>query len=283
MEHMTKDAQVTKYDFAQTDLEKIIIKGDLSPLNPQQKIQYYMKMCELTGLEPATKPFDLLNLKGKEVLYLNKAGAEQLRNNNGVSIINTRTEKIGDLFVYTAYGRNKAGREDVGTGAADMKGLSGDNAVNAILKAETKAKRRLTLSLCGLGLLDETEVDSIPGAIKVSGHDIIDKKTGEILVEAEKRWEAKKAKLDEDQLPDSFDKLPNADELTKEYEMDSLANPNDNFEGYSYRYELGFPEDLTKVQLAFTKKVGMVFDMVSGAWYSNEFFAKMKDKIRGPK
>src|SRR3990167_4135540 len=29
------------------------------------------------------------------------------------------------------------------------------------MKAETKCKRRGTLSLCGLGLLDETEVDSI--------------------------------------------------------------------------------------------------------------------------
>ena len=35
---------------------------------------------------------------------------------------------------------------------------------NARMKALTKAKRRLTLSLCGLGMLDETEVVSIPGA-----------------------------------------------------------------------------------------------------------------------
>jgi len=35
---------------------------------------------------------------------------------------------------------------------------------NAVMKAVTKAKRRLTLSLCGLGWLDETEVDSIPEA-----------------------------------------------------------------------------------------------------------------------
>lgn len=271
---MTKE--LTKYEFAQTDLEKIIIKGDLSPLNPQQKIQYYMKMCELTGMEPATKPFDLLNLKGKEVLYLNKAGAEQLRNNNGVSIINTRTEKIGDLFVYTAYGRNKAGREDVGTGAADMKGLAGDNAVNAILKAETKAKRRLTLSLCGLGLLDETEVDSIPGAIKVSGQDIIDKKTGEILAEAEKSWNEKKEKLDSDPLPDSFNALPSMQEILEE----SLANPTLNYGGLNYRYNLPAPEDMSKTQLAFVDKNEMIFDAETDAWYSNNFIEKMKDKIR---
>jgi hypothetical protein len=35
---------------------------------------------------------------------------------------------------------------------------------NALMKAETKAKRRATLSICGLGMLDETEVEDIQGA-----------------------------------------------------------------------------------------------------------------------
>jgi hypothetical protein len=30
------------------------------------------------------------------------------------------------------------------------------------MKAETKAKRRVTLSICGLGMLDESEVESLP-------------------------------------------------------------------------------------------------------------------------
>jgi hypothetical protein len=37
-------------------------------------------------------------------------------------------------------------------------------------KAVTKAKRRVTLSICGLGMLDESEVASIPGA-RTSGVD----------------------------------------------------------------------------------------------------------------
>ena len=32
------------------------------------------------------------------------------------------------------------------------------------MKAETKAKRRATLSICGLGMLDETEIETIPDA-----------------------------------------------------------------------------------------------------------------------
>ena len=35
------------------------------------------------------------------------------------------------------------------------------------MKAETKAKRRVTLSICGLGILDESETDTMPGAVTV--------------------------------------------------------------------------------------------------------------------
>jgi hypothetical protein len=42
------------------------------------------------------------------------------------------------------------------------------------MKAETKAKRRVTLSICGLGLLDETEVETVPKPV-------MDVSTGEEL------------------------------------------------------------------------------------------------------
>jgi len=44
------------------------------------------------------------------------------------------------------------------------------------MKAVTKAKRRLTLSLCGLGWLDETEIETIPDAKPV-----VVQETGEII------------------------------------------------------------------------------------------------------
>src|SRR3972149_7249408 len=40
--------------------------------------------------------------------------------------------------------------------------ITGDDLCNAMMKAETKAKRRATLDLLGLGVLDETEVETIP-------------------------------------------------------------------------------------------------------------------------
>ena len=58
-------------------------------------------------------------------------------------------------------------------------GLKGEALANALMKAETKAKRRVTLSLCGLSWPDESEVESIPEARTV----VVDSHTGEILDE----------------------------------------------------------------------------------------------------
>jgi len=44
-------------------------------------------------------------------------------------------------------------------------GLRGEAASNAVMKAVTKAKRRVTLSICGLRFLDETEVEDIPDVV----------------------------------------------------------------------------------------------------------------------
>jgi hypothetical protein len=60
--------------------------------------------------------------------------------------------------------QDKHGRTDIARGAVNISGLKGEMLANAMMKAETKAKRRATLSICGLGLLDEVEVETIPGA-----------------------------------------------------------------------------------------------------------------------
>ncbi len=85
-------------------------------------------------------------------------------------------EPLG-LYVVVARATTADGREDEAIGAVSVRGLSGDALANAIMKAETKAKRRVTLSIVGLGWTDESEVDSIPGAQTVR----VDPETGEIL------------------------------------------------------------------------------------------------------
>lgn len=149
------------------DIEKVIIGGDLSKLSPQERTTYYMSVCESLGLNPLTKPFEYINLNGKLTLYATRNCAEQLRKNNGVSVTEMTQQTIGDVLMITVKGIDKTGRSDVASGAVCLGNLKGEALCNAYLKCETKAKRRLTLSICGLGMLDETEVDSIPNARKV--------------------------------------------------------------------------------------------------------------------
>lgn len=151
-------------------MEQVIIKGDLSKLTPQERTQYYMKVCESIGLNPLTKPFEYIALNGKLQLYALKACTEQLRGIHDVSVIDLTETLVNEVFIVTAKVKNGAGRTDAAKGAVPIKGLAGEALANAMMKAETKAKRRATLSLCGLGWLDESEVESIPGA-KVSPQD----------------------------------------------------------------------------------------------------------------
>jgi hypothetical protein len=158
-------------------MEEVIIKGDLAKLSPEARARYYTTFCQSVGLNPQTQPLAYITLNGKLTLYALKGATDQLRKVHGVSIVRVDKEIIEDLYVVTVAVRDATGRIDEDMGAAPIAGLKGEAKVNAMLKAITKAKRRATLSICGLGLLDETEVDSIPGAHIVR----VDTETGEIL------------------------------------------------------------------------------------------------------
>jgi hypothetical protein len=143
--------------------ERVLLHGDLRQLTPAQKVSYYSAVCESLGLNPLTQPFAYLVLNGKEILYAKRDAAEQLRKIHSISIEIKAREMIGDVYVVTAGASMGDGRRDESTGAVAIGTLKGESLANAYLKAETKAKRRVTLSICGLGILDETEVDSLDG------------------------------------------------------------------------------------------------------------------------
>ena len=154
-------------------VERVLVNGDLSKLTPAERMGYYKQVCESTGLNPLTKPFEYITLNGKMVLYALRGATDQLRSIHKISVLETtETEREGVLIITTKV-QNAEGRTDIARGAVNIAGLNGEVLANAILKAETKAKRRATLSICGLGLLDETEVESIPNAVKPTQHDVI--------------------------------------------------------------------------------------------------------------
>ena len=144
--------------------ESLVLKGDLSGLNPEQKKQYYLYRCQQVGLDPAAKPFDLLTLNGKEVLYANANATQQLCNLRKLSTQITHREKVDDIYLVSVRVTGHDGRVSENQGAVSIGGLAGEKLANAILKATTKAVRRAVLAHTGLGMLDESEVDSIPEA-----------------------------------------------------------------------------------------------------------------------
>lgn len=146
------------------DIENVLIKGDLAALNNEQRINYYGKVCESIGLNPLTQPFEYIKLNGRLQLYAKKACTDQLRKINGVSITSPNIDYLDGLVVVTVTATDKSGRTDTDVGVVDVGSLKGERKSNALMKAITKAKRRVTLSICGLGMLDETEIESIPEA-----------------------------------------------------------------------------------------------------------------------
>lgn len=145
-------------------VEQVLIGGDLEKLTPEQRVDYYNRVCESVGLNPLTQPFAYIKLNNKLTLYALRACTDQLRSVHGVSVEEMNEGEREGVFIVTAKVRNKEGRTDIAKGAVNIMGLKGEALANALMKAETKAKRRATLSICGLGMLDESEVSDIPTA-----------------------------------------------------------------------------------------------------------------------
>jgi hypothetical protein len=173
-------------------MNSVITKGDLSELTPEERVRYYGEVCDSVGLNPLTKPFEYITLNNKLTLYALRNCTDQLRTLHGVSVVELAESEREGIFIVTAKVTNRQGRTDMAKGAVAIANLKGDVLANALMKCETKAKRRATLSICGLGfVLDETEIADIPIThrtppppapnVMLSAHD---PETGEVLPHA---------------------------------------------------------------------------------------------------
>lgn len=163
---------ITKYEVPITAeiAEALVVEGDLSKLTPAQRVEYYSRVCQSLGLNPLTRPFQYIKLQNKLTLYATRDATDQLRRKLNISVRPVRREFVlGDTLYVVEVEAELAGRKDFATAAVAVKGLEGDALANALMKAETKAKRRVTLSIAGLGFLDETEVATIAEAEPANG------------------------------------------------------------------------------------------------------------------
>jgi hypothetical protein len=155
-------------------LQKLLLQGDLSSLTMQQRAQFLYHLAVSKGLDPTTMPFNLIVLNNKLTVYANRSCADQIRKRDGITskrIYNgplrfgfapDGSPKFNDSVWEVEYElTDKGGRVEVSTGCVGIKGLDGEALGNAVMKADTKAKRRGTLSMGGLGFLDELEVESV--------------------------------------------------------------------------------------------------------------------------
>lgn len=160
---MSKNEVVKKEERLDEEiLAKILTEGDLSGLSDAHLIRYHEKRCKDVGIEVNSNAFSYIVLNGKKILYANKGATEQLRKIHGISLEMLDEKQVGDTYTVRVKATDKEGRFDIDIGSTSIKGKSGTDLANAQKIAWTQAKRRVTLSICGLGMLDESEIVDIP-------------------------------------------------------------------------------------------------------------------------
>ena len=127
--------------------EKVLLGGDLAKLTSAERLSYYSNVCLSLDLNPLTRPFEYLILNNKTVLYARKDATEQLRTNRKISVTIVEREVVEGVYVVTARATTPSGRSDESIGAVPIDKLVGNDRANAMMKAETKAKRRVKLSI----------------------------------------------------------------------------------------------------------------------------------------
>ena len=164
---MTLASQFDNKEKSSQELEKVILNADLSSLSGEQRINYYLQVCQQYGLDAFTRPFEYIKLNNKLVLYATKSCASALQELKSISVEIVKQEQFQDVWIVTVRGTRANEKAADGrviaenVGITPIKGLSGDALSNSIMKAVTKAQRRLILQMCGLGQTDETELQSI--------------------------------------------------------------------------------------------------------------------------
>ena len=143
----------------------LLSTGDMKGLSPDERLAYFKARCEHAGLDPLSAPFEWMTLQGKLTLYAKKTATDQLSSLHKLKVTIVSDKVIMDsVYVVRARAEAPDGRVKEEDGAVPVKGLDPQALANAVMKASTKAARRAVLAITGLSMLDETEVETIPGA-----------------------------------------------------------------------------------------------------------------------
>lgn len=143
-------------------VEEMVHGIDFAAMTKEERVEHYVRLCDSLGLNPYTAPFRYIrDRQGKLRLYATKDCAAQLSAIHEVSITNLRIRQDTEKISATVIARMPGGRSKPNGGSVSIAGKRGQDIADAEMHAITKAIRRATLDILGLGMLDESEVHSI--------------------------------------------------------------------------------------------------------------------------
>lgn len=164
MKQVSKELASMTPERKQDIITKYIVDGgDLSYVTPTELAVIYLSVCDAYNVPAAVHPFDLIKNRqtGKLNLYANKNCATALGQNHQVSIVKSEQDQVGDNFTIMHFLQDRDGRTGVGFAAVSTRGMVGDNLSNLLMKCDTKAYRRGILRMYGIGMNDESELDTM--------------------------------------------------------------------------------------------------------------------------
>lgn len=137
---------------------------DLESLNDQQRQDYIRNVCRHMGVPDNLNLVALTYVDDGEgpsrlVSYAKRGATENVRNTLDIKITSLTNQMIGGSIVFTATAVSGKGRQEISTGSKFIDGLTGTALDDAIMTAQTRALRRVTLQFIGAGVLDESEVN----------------------------------------------------------------------------------------------------------------------------
>lgn len=142
---------------------KFIPRADLDRLSKDELQQYYLDACAYFQVPPELNVlyFELADFGDGariKVLAAKKGATDIIRDRLHISVVELTDKIVNGSIVFLAKGMNGKGRTEMASGSKYIEGLKGQELDSAIMTAQTRAIKRMTLQFAGGGLLDESEV-----------------------------------------------------------------------------------------------------------------------------
>lgn len=174
---VTKEANALALD---NGLKQYYRNGNLIGLNQDQKDAVLVELCKRYNLDLVLTPFVKIDFRGVEKFYLTASGTDQIAAQQNLTrkitefklnqelglvecratVTNADKSRSEDSISFYPITKFSQTRDAQGKLSVTSTMLQGEELANALMKAQTKAIRRATLSFVGMasGVADESEV-----------------------------------------------------------------------------------------------------------------------------